>query len=275
MPVKKFRPYTASRREMVSVTFDEITTRKPEKSLTKSKGKHHAGRNFRGVITVRHRGGGSKQLLRTIDFRRDKLGVPGIVKTIEYDPNRTARIALVFYVDGEKRYMLAPQGLEVGAKVQSGAGSEIKLGNALPMKNIPTGSRIHNVELQRGKGGQIVRSAGGSAQLLAKEDEYVLVRLPSGETRRFDGECMATLGQLSNSDHKNRVLGKAGATRHRGRRPMVRGVAMTPRDHPHGGGEGRAGIGMPSPKSPWGKPTLGKKTRRVNKSSAMIVKRRK
>lgn len=275
MPVKKYKPRSPSRRGMVTVSFEELTTNQPEKSLLKAKQKRSGGRNFRGKITVRHRGGGSKRMLRQIDFRRDKLGVPGTVKTIEYDPNRSARIALVWYVDGEKRYILAPQGLEVGATVQAGTGSEIKLGNALPMKNIPTGSRIHNLELQRGKGGQIVRSAGVSAQLLAKEDEHVLVRLPSGETRRFDAECMATIGQLGNSDHKNRVLGKAGASWHRGRRPKVRGVAMNPRDHPHGGGEGRAGIGMPSPKSPWGKPTLGKKTRRVKKSSAMIIKRRK
>ena len=275
MPLKSFNPYTPSRRGMTSVTYEEITRNEPEKSLTKARQKNHAGRNFRGKITVRHRGGGHKHLLRAVDFKRDKFGVPGTVKSIEYDPNRTTFIAMIQYVDGEKRYILAPIGLGVGDPVNSGPAAEIKIGNALPMLRIPTGTRVHNIELQRGTGGQLVRSAGSSAQLLAKEDEYVLVRLPSGEMRRFDGGCMATVGQLSNLDHKNEVLGKAGRTRHRGRRPMVRGSAMSPRDHPHGGGEGRTGVGLPSPKSPWGKPTMGKKTRSKTKTNRMIVKRRK
>ena len=275
MPLKTYKPYTPSRRGMTGYGFEEITKDKPEKSLTRTKQKNHAGRNFRGKITVRHRGGGSKRRLRQIDFRRDKTGLTATVLAIEYDPNRTSRIALLQYADGELRYILAPIGLNVGDKIGNGPGAEIKPGNALPMKSIPTGSRIHNIEIQRGKGGQIVRSAGTSAQLLAKEDDRVLVRLPSGEIRRFDGECMATIGQVGNLDHKNVVLGKAGRTRHRGRRPMVRGSAMSPRDHPHGGGEGRTGIGLPGPKSPWGKPTLGTKTRSKNKSMRMIIKRRK
>ncbi len=274
MAIKVYRPLTPSRRNMTGATFEELTKSRPEKSLLLSKRKR-GGRNFRGKVTVRHHGGGSKQMLRVIDFRRDKTGVPGKVVGIEYDPNRTSYIALVLYTDGERRYILAPVGLTNGHEVMAGAAAEIRPGNALPMKNIPTGTKIHNIEMQKGKGGQIVRSAGSSAQLLAKEDETVLVRLPSGETRRFDAECMATIGQVGNVDHKNIVLGKAGRTRHRGRRPMVRGSAMSPRDHPHGGGEGRTGVGMPSPKSPWGKPTLGYKTRNKNKSNLMIVKRRK
>ncbi|MBI3744060.1 MAG: 50S ribosomal protein L2 [Chloroflexi bacterium] len=275
MPLKTYKPYTPSRRGMTGYSFEEITKDKPEKSLTRAKQKNHAGRNFRGKITVRHRGGGSKRRLRQIDFRREKTGATAVVLAIEYDPNRTARLALLQYADGEMRYILAPIGLNVGDKVGNGPGAEIKPGNALPMKLIPTGSRIHNIEIQRGKGAQVVRSAGTSAQLLAREDDRVLVRLPSGEIRRFDGECMATIGQVGDPDHKNVVLGKAGRTRHRGRRPMVRGSAMSPRDHPHGGGEGRTGVGMPGPKSPWGKPALGGKTRRMNKSTKMIIKRRK
>ena len=275
MAVKKFKPTSPSRRNMTGATFEEITKSRPEKALVKARRKNHAGRNARGKITVRHRGGGHRRKLRVIDFKRNKPGVPGRVIAVEYDPNRSARLALVQYVDGDKRYILAPIGLGVGDKVQAGPGSEIKPGNALPMKLIPTGTRIHNIEMYRGKGGQMVRSAGTAAQLLAKEDRHVLIRLPSGETRRFDAECIATIGQVGNPDHKNIKLGKAGRSRHRGRRPHVRGIAMNPRDHPHGGGEGRSGIGMPGPKSPWGKPTLGYKTRRKKKSTAMIVKRRK
>ena len=260
---------------MTAVTYDDITVNEPEKSLTKARQKNHAGRNFRGKITVRHRGGGSKRLLRAIDFKRDKFGVPGKVMTIEYDPNRSSRIALIQYTDGEKRYILAPVGLNVGDPVNSGPEAEIRVGNSLPLSRMPSGTRVHNIELAHGKGGQMVRAAGASAQLLAKEDLFVLLRLPSGETRRFDANCMATVGQLSNVDHKNVVLGKAGRTRHLGRRPMVRGSAMSPRDHPHGGGEGRTGVGMPSPKSPWGQPTMGYKTRNKNKSNKMIIKRRK
>ncbi|MBM4405266.1 MAG: 50S ribosomal protein L2 [Chloroflexi bacterium] len=274
MAIKVYRPLTPSLRNMAGATFEELTKFSPEKSLLVSKRKK-GGRNFRGKVTVRHRGGGNKQMLRVIDFRRDKIGVPGKVVGIEYDPNRTSYIALIQYADGELRYILAPVGLTNGHEVMAGPSAEIRPGNALPMKSIPTGTKIHNIEMQKGKGGQIVRSAGSSAQLLAKEDVSVLVRLPSGETRRFDAECMATIGQVGNVDHKNLVLGKAGRTRHRGRKPMVRGTAMSPRDHPHGGGEGRTGVGMPSPKSPWGKPTLGYKTRNKKKSSIMIVQRRK
>ena len=275
MPLKIYKPTSPARRDMTGHSFEEITKGKPEKRLVKAKRKNHAGRNARGKITVRHRGGGSKRKLRVIDFKRDKAAVPGKVTAIEYDPNRSARLALVVYEDGDKRYMLAPVGLNVGDPVMAGPQAEIRPGSAMPMKNMPTGTRIHNVEMYLGKGGQVVRSAGTSAQLLAKEDKYVLLRLPSGETRYFLAECMATVGQVGNVDHKNLNLGKAGRSRHRGRRPHTRGVAMTPRDHPHGGGEGRSGIGMPSPKSPWGKPTLGYKTRsKKNKSNSMIVKRR-
>lgn len=274
MALKAYKPYTPSRRGMTSSTFEEITKDTPERSLIKTKNKHNAGRNNRGKITVRHRGGGFKTKLRQIDFKRDKAGVPAKVTAIEYDPNRTARIALLTYTDGEKRYILAPIGLQVGDAVMSGPTAPIKPGSSLPMKLIPTGTMIHAIEMTRGRGAQIVRSAGTSAQLLAREDPHVTVRLPSGEIRKFNGECVATIGMVGNPDHKNIKYGKAGRTRHRGRRPHVRGLAMTPRDHPHGGGEGRTGIGMPSPVSPWGKPTLGYKTRRKNKSSAMIVKRR-
>jgi large subunit ribosomal protein L2 len=258
---------------MSGYTFDEITKDKPEKSLLIAK-KSKAGRNFRGIITVRHRGGGEKRKLRIIDFKRDKTDIPGKVASIEYDPNRSARIALIFYVDGEKRYILAPIGLNVGDTVMSGNDAEIKPGNAMPMRSMPTGIDIHNIELQKGRGGQIVRSAGTSAQLMVKEGEYVLLRLPSGEIRRVRSECMATIGQIGNLEHQNISLGKAGRKRHMGWRPTVRGTAMTPRDHPHGGGEGRSPIGMPGPKTPWGKPALGYKTRKPKASDKMIVKRR-
>jgi large subunit ribosomal protein L2 len=254
-------------------TFSEITKSSPEKSLTIAK-KRASGRNNRGSITVRHRGGGAHRKIRIIDFKRDKTGVPGKVAAIEYDPGRTARIALVHYRDGEKRYILAPTGLEVGATVQAGPTSEIRIGNALPLRNMPSGTVVHNIELIVGRGGQIVRSAGASAQLMAKEDKFCLLRLPSGEMRRVPADCMATVGQVSNSEHALVKLGKAGRTRHLGRRPQVRGSAMTPRDHPHGGGEGKAPIGHPSPKSPWGKPTLGYRTRGKKQSDKLIVRRR-
>jgi large subunit ribosomal protein L2 len=233
-----------------------------------------AGRNNRGVVTVRHRGGGSRQRLRIIDFKRNKTGVPGKVAAIEYDPNRTARIALIHYVDGEKRYILAPVGLQVGAMIQAGPTAEIRVGNALPLRNMPNGTVVHNIELIAGRGGQIVRSAGGSAQLMAKEEQYCLLRLPSGEMRRVPSDCMATIGQVSNAEHGLIKLGKAGRNRWKGRRPTVRGSAMTPRDHPHGGGEGKAPIGHPGPKTPWGKPALGLRTRGKKASDKLIVRRR-
>ena len=275
MPLKKYRPYTPSRRGMTGATFEEITKDKPERSLVTPRMKNKAGRNVHGTITVRHRGGGTRSKLRDIDFKRDKIGVPGKVIAVEYDPNRTARIALIQYVDGDKRYILSPIGVTVGHPIISGPDAPIKPGNALPLRSIPSGTVVHAVELTRGRGAQIVRSAGTSAQLLAKEEPHVTLRLPSGEIRKVHEECYATIGQVGNPDHKNMKLGKAGRSRHRGRRPHVRGSAMTPRDHPHGGGEGRTGEGMPSPKTPWGKPTRGFKTRRKNKSSAMIVRRRK
>jgi large subunit ribosomal protein L2 len=271
--VKVYRPTSPGRRGMSGYTFDEITRSKPEKSLLRPK-KSKAGRNFRGKITVRHRGGGEKRRLRVIDFKRDKLGVPGRVASIEYDPNRSARIALIHYVDGEKRYIIAPLGLNVDDKVMSGPDAEIKPGNALPMRSMPTGTVIHNIEMRKGRGGQIVRSAGASAQLMGKEGEYVLLRLPSGEIRRVRSECMATIGQIGNLEHQTINLGKAGRKRHLGWRPTVRGSAMSPRDHPHGGGEGRSPIGMPGPKTPWGKPAMGYKTRKPKASDKMIVKRR-
>ena len=259
---------------MTSSDFSEITRTKPEKSLIVPL-KKRAGRSNQGRITVRHRGGGAKRMLRIIDFKRDKFGVPGKVASIEYDPNRSARIALINYLDGEKRYIIAPVGLRVGDTITSGEGAEIKLGNSLPLRAIPSGTMIHNIELQRGKGGQIVRSAGSSAQLLGKEKNYSLVRLPSGEVRKVHNECIATIGQVGNLDHQNINLGKAGRPRLMGWRPSVRGSAMTPRDHPHGGGEGRSPIGLPGPKTPWGKPALGHKTRRRKLTDNMIVKRRK
>ncbi|MBI4310403.1 MAG: 50S ribosomal protein L2 [Chloroflexi bacterium] len=274
MPLKSFTPITPSRRGAVLPTFEEVTRDEPERSLRVHL-KRHAGRNFRGKITTRHRGGGSKRYYRIIDFKRDKHGVPGKVTTVEYDPNRSARIALVQYADGDKRYILAPSGLQVGDKVESGPDAEIRMGNALPLAGIPTGTMVHNIEMHPGKGGQIVRSAGGAAQVLAREEEYTLVRLPSGEVRRFLNKCMATIGQLGNLDQKNVKSGKAGRMRHKGWRPSVRGSAMTPRDHPHGGGEGRSPIGMPGPKTPWGKPALGKKTRNNQRTDNMIVRGRK
>jgi large subunit ribosomal protein L2 len=255
-------------------TFEEITRTKPEKSLLRPL-KKRAGRNFRGKITVRHRGGGHKRRYRVVDFKRDKFGVPGRIASIEYDPNRSARIALVSYADGEKRYIIAPLGLRVGDVVMSGPDAEIRVGSALPIVNIPVGTTIHNIELHIGKGGQMVRAAGTSAQLLAKEGRYAHVRLPSGEVRLVNVQCMASIGQVGNTDHGNIKLGKAGRKRWLGFRPSVRGSAMDPASHPHGGGEGRSPIGMPSPKSPWGKPTLGKKTRRNKATDKWIVRRRR
>ena len=273
MPLKVFKPTSPGRRGMTGATFEEITKKEPEKSLIVPL-KKKAGRSNQGKITVRHRGGGAKRMLRIIDFKRDKLDVAGEVVAIEYDPNRSARIALIKYADGEKRYILAPLGLKVGDTIMAGSGAEIKPGNALPLKLIPTGTAIHNIELHRGKGGQLVRSAGGVAQLMAKEDSYALVRIPSGEIRRIHIECFATIGQVGNVDHQHIKMGKAGRRRHLGWRPTVRGSAMSPRDHPHGGGEGRCPIGMPGPKTPWGKPALGYRTRRNKVSDSMIVKRR-
>lgn len=273
MALKVYRPTSPGRRSMTGYSFEEISKTEPEKSLIVPL-KKKAGRNFRGVITVRHRGGGAKQMLRIIDFKRDKIGIEGKVAAIEYDPNRTARIALIHYVDGEKRYILAPLELKVGDVIKSGADAEIKPGNALPLKLIPTGTLIHNLELEVGKGGQLVRSAGAGAQLMAKEGEYTLVRLPSGEMRRIRGDCMATIGQLGNVEHQAISLGKAGRKRWLGIRPAVRGAAMSPRDHPHGGGEGRNPRGMPGPKTPWGKPALGYRTRKSKPSDKFIVKRR-
>lgn len=273
MPIKVYKPTSPGRRGMSVSTFEEISHSRPEKSLLRPL-KKRAGRNFRGKITVRHRGGGHKRRYRVIDFKRDKFGVPGRIATIEYDPNRSARIALVVYADGEKRYIIAPVGLMVGDMVMSGPDAEIRVGSALPIANIPVGSTIHNIELHMGKGGQLVRAAGTSAQLLAKEGRYAHVRLPSGEVRLVNVQCMATLGQVGNTDHGNIKLGKAGRKRWLGFRPSVRGSAMDPGSHPHGGGEGRSPIGMPGPKSPWGKPTLGYKTRRNKSTDKWIVRRR-
>jgi large subunit ribosomal protein L2 len=273
MALKAYRPTSPGRRGMTGSTFEEITKKKPEKSLLLPR-KSNAGRNNMGRITVRHRGSGVKRRLRIIDFRRDKIGVPGRVAAIEYDPNRSAYLALIFYADGEKRYILAPSGLGVDDIIKSGEDAELKPGNTLPLKSMPGGTMIHNIEMVRGKGGQLVRSAGAAAQLMAKEGDYVLVRLPSGEMRRFRSDCTATIGQVGNADHQNIKMGKAGRKRLMGWRPTVRGSAMTPRDHPHGGGEGRSPIGMPGPKTPWGKPALGYKTRKPKASDRMIVKRR-
>ena len=274
MAVKKFRPTTPSRREMTMATFEEVTTNSPEKSLLVSL-KKNGGRNSQGKITVRHRGGGAKRKYRIIDFKRNKDGVPAKVATIEYDPNRTAYIALVVYADGDKRYILAPVGLKVGDVVVSGVDSDIKPGNALPLKNIPVGTFVHNIELQAGKGGQMVRSAGTSAQLMAKEGNYATLRLPSGEMRYVRIECRATIGTVSNTTNDIINIGKAGRKRHLGFRPTVRGSVMNPNDHPHGGGEGKSPIGRPSPVTPWGKPALGYKTRKTKKySDKFIIKRR-
>ena len=273
MPVKTYKPTSPGRRGMTGSTFEEITRTKPERNLLRPLRKR-AGRNMYGRITVRHRGGGHKRQYRLIDFRRDKTDVSAQVSSIEYDPNRSARIALLVYADGEKRYIIAPLGLQVGDTVMSGESAEIRMGNALPLERIPLGTLVHNIELYAGRGGQMVRSAGTSAQVLVKEGDYVTLRLPSGEVRLVRKECMATIGQVGNVDHGNIKLGKAGRKRWLGFRPAVRGSAMSPRDHPHGGGEGRSPIGMPSPKSPWGKKTLGKKTRRNKATNKYIVRRR-
>jgi len=273
MAIKTYNPTSPSRRGMTGVTFEEITTTGPERSLLTPLRKK-AGRNARGVVTVRHRGGGSRQQYRVIDFKRDKLGIPARVDSVQYDPNRSARIALLVYADGEKRYIIAPLEVKVGDQLMAGPSADIRPGNALPIERIPLGTLIHNIELQPGLGGKLVRSAGASAQLLAKEGRYAQVRMPSGEVRRILIACMATIGQVGNVDWGNIKLGKAGRTRWMGRRPMVRGSAMTPRDHPHGGGEGKCPIGHPGPKSPWGKPTLGYKTRRRKQTTNMIVRRR-
>ena len=275
MAVKKFNPITPSRRQMTMPTFEEITSQQPEKSLLVTL-KSKAGRNAQGKITVRHRGGGVKRKYRIIDFKRNKDEVPAKVATIEYDPNRTAYIALVVYADGEKRYILAPAGLKVGDTIESGANADIKPGNALPLKNIPVGTVIHNIELQRGKGGQLVRAAGNSAQLMAKEGDYATLRLPSGEMRYVRIECRATIGTLSNATNDIVNIGKAGRKRHMGWRPTVRGSVMNPNDHPHGGGEGKSPVGRPSPVTPWGKPALGYKTRKNKKySDRFIIKDRR
>jgi len=270
MPLKNLRPITPGTRNAVRPSFEEITRTKPEPSLLTSLDKH-AGRNNRGKITTRSRGGGPRRMYRKVDFKRRKEGVPGRVVSIEYDPNRTTRIALIYYADGEKSYILAPVGLSVDDWIQAGPEAEIKPGNSLQLRNIPTGTVVHNVELTPDRGGQMVRSAGSSAQVLSREGEHVLIRLPSGEMRRILLTCRATIGQLSNPDHKNESLGKAGRTRNLGRRPQVRGVAKNPVDHPHGGGEGRSPIGMPGPKSPTGKPTLGHKTRNKKKVSQNFI----
>jgi len=273
MAVKTYKPVTPSLRGTTGYTFEEITKSTPERSLVKPLRKQ-GGRNVYGRVTVRHRGGGHRRLIREVDFKRKKFGIPARVAAIEYDPNRTARLALLFYADGEKRYIIAPVDLKVGDTVVSGPNVEVRLGNNLPISNIPVGTLVHNIELKQGKGGQMVRAAGTAAQLLAKEGDYAQIRMPSGEVRLVLQTCFATIGQVGNLDHSNIKLGKAGRKRHLGIRPAVRGSAMSPRDHPHGGGEGRQPIGMPGPKSPWGKPTLGYKTRRNKKSDKYIVRRR-
>ncbi len=274
MAIKTYKPTSPGRRGMTVPGFQEITKTEPERSLL-SPLRKKGGRNAQGRVTVRHRGGGAQRQYRIIDFKRDKFGVPARVVSIEYDPNRSARIALLQYADGEKRYIIAPLGLKIGDTVMAGPEAEIRAGNVLPLKNIPVGTQIHNIELHRGKGGQLVRSAGAGAQLMAKEGAYATVRLPSGEMRMISVENVATIGQVGNLEHENISLGKAGKTRHVGVRPTVRGSAMTPRDHPHGGGEGKAPVGMPGPKTPWGKPALGYKTRGKKVSDRMIVRRRK
>lgn len=273
MAVKKYKPTTPGQRGMTGYTFEEITKSTPERSLTIHP-RAHGGRDTKGRITVRHRGGGNRRAIRILDFKRDKLNIPAKVAAIEYDPNRTARLALLFYADGEKRYIVAPLGIKVGDVLFSGPQAEIRPGNSLPLSNIPVGTLVHNVELKPGKGGQIVRSAGGAAQVLAKEGEYAQVRLPSGEVRLVSQVCYATIGQVGNLDHNNIKLGKAGRKRHMGIRPTVRGTAMSPRDHPHGGGEGRQPAGMPGPKTPWGRPARGYKTRRNKVSDKYIVRHR-
>jgi large subunit ribosomal protein L2 len=273
MPLRNYRPTSPGMRQMTRSTFDEITSDRPHKPLTESQVRS-AGRNSQGKLTVRHQGAGHKRLYRMIDWKRDKPGVPARIATVEYDPNRSARIALVHYADGEKRYILLPHGLGVGDVISSGPDVEARVGNALPLARIPLGTQIHNIELRTGRGGQIVRSAGSSAQLLAKEGEMATIRLPSGEVRRVRAENMATIGQVSNLDHENQKIGKAGRSRHMGRRPSVRGVVMNPNDHPHGGGEGKSPTGMP-PKTPWGKPAMGLRTRaKRNPTNKLIVRRR-
>ncbi len=274
MGIKTYNPYTPSRRQMSGYDFEEITASKPEKSLTVSL-KKHAGRNAQGKITVRHRGGGSRRKYRIIDFKRNKDGIPAVVKTIEYDPNRTANIALVCYADGEKRYILAPVGLKVGQEIMNGSEAEIKVGNCLELKDMPVGTQIHNIEMYPGHGGQLVRAAGVSAQLMAKEGKNAILRMPSGEMRMVPIICRATIGQVGNTEHNLINIGKAGRKRHMGIRPTVRGSVMNPNDHPHGGGEGKAPVGRPGPCTPWGKPALGYKTRKKNKqSNKMIIRRR-
>lgn len=273
MAVKKYKPVTPGTRGMTGYTFEEITKSKPERSLLLPLHKS-GGRNAYGRVTVRHRGGGHRRFIRIVDFKRDKRDIPAKVAAIEYDPNRTARLALLHYADGEKRYIVAPLDLKVGDAIMAGSGAEIRSGNALPISNIPVGTLIHNIEIKEGRGGQMVRSAGGAAQLLAKEGDFAQVRMPSGEVRLIHQVCYATIGQVGNLDHGNIKLGKAGRNRHKGIRPTVRGSAMSPRDHPHGGGEGRQPIGLAGPKSPWGKPTLGYKTRRNKKTDQYIVRRR-
>jgi large subunit ribosomal protein L2 len=273
MAIKKYKPVTPSLRGMTGYTFDEITKTKPERSLIVVKQKH-AGRDTTGRIAIRHRGGGNRRQIRIVDFKREKHGIPAKVSAIEYDPNRTARLALLFYTDGEKRYIVAPIDLKVGDRVMSGPTAEVRPGNCLPISSIPVGTLIHNLELKEGRGGQLVRSAGGAAQLLAKEGDFAQIRMPSGEVRLIRQTCYATIGQVGNLEHNNIKLGKAGRKRNMGIRPTVRGTAMSPRDHPHGGGEGRQPTGMPGPKSPWGKPTRGYKTRRNKLSDQYIIRRR-
>lgn len=273
MAIKIYKPTTPSRRNMTGYSFDEITKDKPERSLIVLR-KAHAGRDNKGRVSVRHQGGGERQFIRIVDFKRNKIGIPARVSAIEYDPNRTARLALLVYADGEKRYIIAPLGLKVNDAIMSGPTAEIRPGNSLPISSIPVGTMIHNIEMKKGKGAQLVRSAGTSAQLLAKEGDYAQVRMPSGEVRLILQACYATVGQVGNTDHSNIKLGKAGRKRHMGIKPTVRGTAMSPRDHPHGGGEGRQPTGMPGPKTPWGKPTRGYRTRRNKGSNQYIVRRR-
>jgi len=273
MAIKVYKPTTPGRRGMTGYSFDEITKDKPERSLIVLR-TAHSGRNAQGRVTVRHQGGGSRRYIRLVDFKRGKLNIPAKVAAIEYDPNRTARLALLVYADGEKRYIVAPQGLKVGDTVLSGPNAEIRPGNCLPIANIPVGTLVHNIELKEGRGGQLARSAGTAAQLLAKEGDYAQLRLPSGEVRMVRQSCYATIGQVGNLEHGNIKLGKAGRKRHMGIRPTVRGTAMSPRDHPHGGGEGRQPTGMAGPKSPWGKPTRGYRTRRNKTTDKFIVRRR-
>jgi len=272
MPIQKFRPTSPGRRGASGFTFDELTKKKPEKKLLATK-KRISGRGG-GKISVRHRGGGAKRRIRIIDFKRDKIGVPGTVRALEYDPGRSARIALVFYADGDKRYILAPDGLKVGAEILSADAAPIAVGNTLPLSGIPTGTSVHNVEMIPGKGGQLARSAGTGIQLMAKDGGYALLRMPSGEMRQVLEGCRATIGVVGNLEHQQLKLGKAGRNRHRGRRPQVRGSAMNPVDHPHGGGEGKAPVGMPGPKTPWGKPTLGYRTRNSKRTDKFIIRRR-